>query len=118
MDRSSAREKAFKLLFQLDLNDDNIDSGDLPTFTKLIVHGVMTKKNDIDEIIQSHLENWSFDRIAAVEKTVLRIATYEIKYMDDIPIGVSINEAVEIAHKYGDEKSGKFINGVLSKIIE
>ena len=69
-------------------------------------------------MLKEHLTNLTIDRIALVEKTILRIAIYEIKHVDDVPTAVSINEAVELAHKYGDEKSGKFINGVLAKLIK
>lgn len=118
MDRRTAREEAFKYLFQLDINNDQtMNSEKMDPFMKKIVTGVNQHKEAIDQLIRKHLENWSFDRIALVEKTILRIAAYEITYEDDIPVGVSINEAVELAHTYGDEKSSKFINGVLSKII-
>lgn len=118
MDRRTAREEAFKLLFQLDINESNaIDNHKWNSFTTELVNGVIKNKEAIDNVISEHLENWNLKRIALVEKTILRIATYEIKYLDDIPVGVSINEAVELGHTYGDEKSSKFINGVLSKII-
>ena len=116
MSRSAAREEAFKILFQLDFNDEN-ERKHKHAFTTQLVNGIVEQKEKIDQIIKDHLENWSFDRLAQVEKTILRIATYEIAFLDDIPNGVSINEAVELANKYGDEKSGKFINGVLAKII-
>lgn len=117
MNRSQAREEAFKLLFQKEMNEDNdVQLDQLNDFTKQIVQGVIDEIEEIDQIISSHLENWTFNRIASVEKAILRIATYEMTYMEDIPVGVSINEAVELAHMYGDDKSGKFVNGVLSKI--
>lgn len=123
MNRHQAREKAFQLLFQLELNkrelpeafkDDEGTALQDPFLMKL-VEGVTAQKDDIDSLISSHLENWSFDRLATAERTILRIAAYEISYMEDIPTNVSINEAVELANKYGDQKSGKFVNGVLSK---
>lgn len=117
MKRSEAREEAFKLLFQREINEDNkINLEQINDFTKQIVQGVIENGTEIDDMIANHLENWTFNRIAFVEKAILRIATYEMTYMDDIPVGVSINEAVELAHTYGDDKSGKFVNGVLSKI--
>lgn len=125
MNRRTAREKAMQILFQLDMNDQNLtesienfirDKPYNPYLIKLI-DGVSTHVSDIDQTITEHLENWSLDRIASVEKTILRIATYEINYLNDIPNNVSINEAVELAKKYGEEKSGQFVNGVLSKII-
>ncbi len=119
MDRRTAREEAFKLLFQQEINrDEEINSEKMDPFTRKIVLGVIDNKEDIDQLISNHLKNWSYERIALVEKTVLRIAVFEITYLDDIPVGVSINEAVELSHTYGDEKSGKFVNGVLSNIIE
>lgn len=119
MDRRTAREEAFKFLFQQDINEsDSVEDEKMNSYTKLVVVGVIKHKDKIDQLISDSLLNWSYDRIALVEKTILRIATYEITYLDDVPIGVSINEAVELAHMYGDEKSGKFVNGVLSKIIE
>ncbi|MGM8365096.1 transcription antitermination factor NusB [Virgibacillus sp. W0181] len=124
MSRSKARETAFQTLFQLDINNeiltmdlDLIEDINNYSYTKVLVAGVIKHKLDIDQIIAKHLENWAFDRLASVEKTVLRIATYEINYEEDIPFGVSINEAVELANLYGEDKSGKFVNGVLSKII-
>lgn len=118
MDRHKAREEAFKLLFQIDINEDSsLHHEQMNSFTNKLTSGVISNKENIDSEIKEHLVNWSFDRLALVEKTILRIATYEMMYLDDIPVGVSINEAVELAHKYGDEKSGKFVNGVLSKII-
>ncbi|HLQ97980.1 MAG TPA: transcription antitermination factor NusB [Candidatus Dormibacteraeota bacterium] len=126
MKRQEAREKAFQILFQIDMNEvnpkDAIDNmletqpGD--SFLNDIVEGVMENKEKLDTTITEHLENWKLNRIASVEKTVLRIATFEFLFLEDIPVNVSINEAVELANKYGEEKSGKFVNGVLSKIIE
>lgn len=125
MKRHAAREKAFQILFQIDLNEldlnqalaDNTDSEKIDPFLETLVQGVVEKKDQVDEFISDHLKNWTIQRIASVEKTILRIATYEIKFLEDIPTNVSINEAVELANQYGDEKSGKFVNGVLSKII-
>lgn len=126
MKRHAAREKAFQLLFQIDSNDmdpnealceQNDGVAEIDSFLEGLVHGVADYKETVDQIISDHLENWTIQRIASVEKTILRIATYEITYLEDIPTNVSINEAVELANKYGDEKSGKFVNGVLSKII-
>lgn len=125
MKRHTAREKAFQLLFQMDLNELDLnealheqnDAEKIDSFLEGLVRGVVENKEAVDEFISNHLENWTIQRIASVEKTILRIATYEITYLEDIPTNVSINEAVELANKYGDEKSGKFVNGVLSKII-
>lgn len=125
MKRREAREKAFQFLFQIDINDNEPESAmkeylaenENNRFLKNLIEGVTKEKAAIDEMIANHLENWSLDRLPAVERTVLRLAAFEIHYMEDIPENVTINEAVELGNVFGDEKSGKFINGVLSKII-
>jgi len=124
MNRHAAREKALQILFQLDMNvkhpeqaiKDHPESLEADDYLKDLVEGVAGHKNTIDQTIAEHLEKWSIDRIASVEKTVLRIAVYEFSYRDDIPENVAIDEAVELANSYGDEKSGKFVNGVLANI--
>ncbi|MEN2766028.1 transcription antitermination factor NusB [Ornithinibacillus xuwenensis] len=126
MKRHAAREKAFQILFQLDMIEEDTDlviqerleEEEKDEFLHILVHGVVEHKQSIDEEISANLENWTFNRLPSVEKTILRIAVFEIKHLTDIPTNVSINEAVELSNRYGDEKSGKFVNGVLSKIIK
>ncbi|MRH43168.1 transcription antitermination factor NusB [Aquibacillus halophilus] len=129
MKRRIAREKAFQILFQMDINNiepkDAIEhvleehgENEMDSFLTQMVYGVTEHRIKIDEKISDHLEKWTISRLASVEKTLLRIAAYEMFYGGDTPQGVAINEAVELANKYGDEKSGKFINGVLSKMIK
>lgn len=115
--RRRAREEAFKLLFQIDVNQE-IDSEFVSPFMERLVTGVLEHKEKIDRLIEKYLINWTLERLSLVDKTLLRMAIYEICFEDDIPYAVSINEAIELAHKYGDEKSGKFINGLLSNIIK
>lgn len=125
MNRHTAREKAFQILFQLDINDNEpqqaieafLESEENDEFLKMLVEGVTEHKEKIDSVISDNLKNWTINRIASVEKTILRIATFELHYIEEIPKNVSINEAVELGNTYGDDKSGKFINGVLSNII-
>ncbi|TFJ93712.1 transcription antitermination factor NusB [Lentibacillus salicampi] len=125
MNRHAAREKALQILFQLDMNDippeqameEHPESLEADDYLKGLVKGVAGHKDAIDQTIVEHLEKWSIDRIASVEKTILRIAIYEMSYRDDIPENVAINEAVELAHSFGDAKSGRFVNGVLSNIM-
>lgn len=125
MKRSDAREKAFQFLFQLDMNHEISEEAlnefmlkhDDDPFLRVLIEGVTDKKEVLDKVIAENLENWTLERLASVERTVLRLATFEINYLDDIPENVSINEAVELGNRFGDDKSGKFINGVLSKII-
>lgn len=125
MNRRTAREKAFQVLFSLD--NERFDPKEAielslgeqqpSEFLTTLIYGVVENKEAIDQKISDHLENWSIKRLAIVEKTLIRIATYEIFYEEETPHGVAINEAIELAHIYGDDKSGKFINGVLSKMV-
>ncbi|WP_117169261.1 transcription antitermination factor NusB [Paraliobacillus sediminis] len=127
MNRRTAREKAFQILFSVDNQNYSPDEAMeqvleeeaevASSFLSEVVSGVHQHLKEIDEKIEDHLENWSMKRLAAVEKTLLRIAVFEMFYEVDTPHGVAINEAIELAHVYGDDKSGKFINGVLSKMI-
>src|SRR5699024_12295911 len=110
MKRQEAREKAFQILFQIDMNEvnpkDAIDSmletqpGD--SFLNDIVEGVMENKEKLDTAITEHLENWKLNRIASVEKTVVRIASFEFLFLEDILLNVSITEEVGLAYIYGE----------------
>jgi len=125
MNRRTAREYALQILYPIDMNfkepseaiKDFLETEENDPFLTKLVEGVITHLEDIDKIITDNLENWSLNRIATVEKTILRIATYEIHYEDDIPNEVSIDEAIELAKKFSDLKSGKFVNAVLSKML-
>ncbi|MFD2925927.1 transcription antitermination factor NusB [Halobacillus naozhouensis] len=125
MKRRTAREKAFQALFQIDSSEINteeaiehvMDEQVHDAFVNQLVHGVVTNGTEIDQWIENHLENWTFSRLARVEKTLLRMAAYEIKFTEDVPSQVAINEAVELAKLFGEDQSGKFINGVLSKMM-
>lgn len=125
MKRRLAREKALQALFQIDMSGANAKEalhhvlGDNPTdsFLEDLIFGTVENREEIDQAINNHLEHWSIDRLAKVDVNILRIGTYELKY-SDVPSNVAINEAIEVAKKFGDEKSGPFINGILSKIKE
>ena len=82
-----------------------------------ILDGVLSHVTELDEKISAASVNWSLERIAKVDLTILRLATYEILYEDDIPGSVAINEAVELANRYSEPSSGRFINGVLGTIL-
>ncbi|MBS4173419.1 transcription antitermination factor NusB [Bacillus sp. FJAT-49736] len=124
MKRRTAREKALQALFQIDINEagpeeaiKNILHGEtMDPYLAELVNGTSTHLKEIDERISKHLENWSVNRLAKVDLNILRIAVYELLYVHDVPSNVAINEALEISKRFGDEKSSKFINGVLSKI--
>ncbi|WFA09697.1 transcription antitermination factor NusB [Tissierella sp. Yu-01] len=129
MGRKQAREGAMKLLFQMESNNDFSDDAlniYLDNFkhdekeTEYIKEAVITIRDNVDEIdnnIILNLEGWSIHRLAKVDLSVLRLAIYEILYRNDIPVEVSINEAIETVKKYSKEDSFKFINGVLGGFV-
>lgn len=123
MKRREAREKALQTLFQLDNNELTVEAAiehaieekTSSEFFEQLVHGTIENLEEIDASIVSKLENWSIDRLAKIERTILRVAAYELLFTKETPKNVVINEAVEISKTFGDEKSSKFVNGVLSK---
>lgn len=90
--------------------------GVLDEYATTLSYGVEDRITDIDQILQETSENWSLSRMPLVDRTILRIAVWELLYNDDIPTSVAINEAVRIAKEYGGEDSSKFINGILGKV--
>ncbi|OKL38075.1 transcription antitermination factor NusB [Domibacillus mangrovi] len=125
MNRRTAREKGIQALYQMDLSGaealeaiENVLNGDDGESSYLydVVEGVERNLEDIDNTIKENLEKWSFDRLAKVDRNILRLAVYEMKQSEDVPAKVAINEAVELAKHFSDERASKFINGVLSKI--
>ena len=85
-------------------------------FAEPLIRGTLEHRDAIDEHIKKHVKNWDFNRIAAVDRNVMRLAIYEMLHREDIPPVVSINEAVDIAKKFSTNDSGKFVNGVLDKV--
>jgi transcription antitermination protein NusB len=86
------------------------------SFFRQLAAGVMAHRDQIDTLINEASENWRISRMATVDRNLLRLSVYELIYLDDIPPSVTINEAVEIAKRYGSEESPSFINGILDKI--
>jgi transcription antitermination protein NusB len=86
------------------------------SFADGLIRGVIEHRNDLDEKIKFHAQNWELSRMAVVDRNVLRMAIFEMLHRNDIPPVVSINEAVDIAKKYSTQDSGKFVNGLLDKI--
>ena len=122
MKRREAREKAIQTLFQLDNNEMNVDEAigfvvetPLDSFYEQLVRGTAEHLTEIDSEITNKLENWTIDRLPKIERTVLRLAVYELRYNEEVPDRVIMNEAIELCKTFGDEKSGRFVNGVLSK---
>lgn len=98
----------------------NLSKPDLAArkFAERLIKGVLEKKEELDLIISKHAKNWKLNRIASVDRNILRLAIYEMHYCLDIPPIVSINEAVNIAKKYSTDESGKFVNGILDNVRE
>ncbi|ACA41003.1 transcription antitermination factor NusB [Lysinibacillus sp. fkY74-1] len=125
MKRHEAREKALQVLFQLDNTDLTVEEAmghikGQPTnvFYEKIVTGTAEHLEEIDATLEQHLEKWSLARLPKIERTVLRLAVYELLYMPETPKRVVLNEAIELCKTFGDDSSSKFVNGVLSKFTE
>jgi len=125
MKRRIAREKALQSIFQIDMNETSpkdaidyvLDGEASDDYLEKLVEGVTEHIEEMDSILTKHLEKWTVDRLATVDRNILRVAVYEmIHCKEDVPVNVVINEALEIAKIYGDESSSKFINSVLSKV--
>lgn len=128
MNRETIREKTMQMIYQMevtgnfDYSELNVMDEDLNILNKdqavKTLNAIKDNIDEIDEVIASSLDKWSFDRISKTDLAIIRTAVCEMKYIDSIPQAVSINEAVRLAKKYGDEKSYKFVNSVLGKIAE
>ena len=126
--RTQARELALQILYQLDLRGDEIldevsamlapGTGDpeMTDFAREIVFGFRDKKAIIDRQIEEVAKNWQLKRMAAIDRNILRLATYELLFREDIPPFVTINEAIDIAKKFSTKNSGPFVNGILDNI--
>lgn len=130
MSRKRARQIALQLLFQMDFGNDDIypaltsllEEEQLASrdeaYLKQVVEGVQNYRQELDNAIAYFAKGWSFERLARVDRNILRLSIFEIRYMHDIPRKVSVNEAVELAKEFGDNDSPKFINGILGSVIQ
>ncbi len=125
--RSELREKAMVILYQIDIlkstnvefNVENIITENLEVdneFVRNIVYGVITHLDSLDELANSHMKDWSINRIDKTGAQILRIGLYEILYEEETPNIVAINEAIELAKRYSDDNVRKIINAVLDKV--
>ncbi len=94
------------------------DETEVREYAERLVRGVHGHTQTTDPMIEKFAENWKIDRMACVDRNILRLATYEILHADDIPVKVAINEAVELAKRYGEADSSKFVNGILDRIAK
>jgi N utilization substance protein B len=127
--RRQSREAAVQILYQRDLNPhEPLDealarfwaeqdyAADIRGFAERLARGTLEQRDAVDAQIKRVTENWELERIAVVDRNILRLAIYEMLFCDDIPPVVSINEAVDIAKKFSTRESGKFVNGILDRI--
>ncbi|MEX1376377.1 MAG: transcription antitermination factor NusB [Eubacteriales bacterium] len=128
MNRRNARIGLVRCMYSLEFNSDysqlSLVLDDLSLGNEAIeyientIKDIQTNLAAIDGLIEPNLKKWAMDRLPKVDLAILRVAVYELKYMEDMPTGVSINEAVDIAKEYSTDGSGKFINGVLSGVLK
>jgi N utilization substance protein B len=142
--RRAARRLALDVLYEAEIRDelpsealearrsggwvvaaagDSEEIGEEPTEEALdyaadLIKGVQEHHADIDELIAEHADRWAIERMPVVDRTLLRMALFELLWRDDIPVAVGINEAVELAKSYSTEDSGRFVNGLLGRIVE
>lgn len=128
MGRRASREMAMKLLYQLEIQKENMEEQKKLFFEENtlaendrayisnVIDGVYANQKFINNMIEVHSKGWKIGRISKVDLSIMRLSIYEICFRDDIPYNVSINEAVELAKKYSSEEAGSFVNGILSKV--
>lgn len=124
MKRRIAREKALQALYQIDIVDAEVQTAmesalngtESDPYFETLVTGIIEKREQLDALIRNNLENWTLERLANIDRNLLRIAAYEMIYSEDVPTNVAMDEAIEIAKRFGDDQSSSFVNAVLSKI--
>lgn len=120
--RREARERALSLLYEADSKGVPAPSvlAELPVppdgFTVILVEGVELEQEKIDSLIAEHAIGWAVDRMPVIDRTLLRIGTFELLRLDDVPTAVVLSEAVELAAQYSTDESGRFVNGVLASV--
>ena len=126
--RHLARELALKVLFELETDGGGAErslqyhvaesraDAEVADFARTLIQGVREHQTEIDALLSEASQNWGLDQMAKVERTLLRIATFEIRYLPNIPLKAAINESIELAKTFGGPDSGKFVNGILGRI--
>lgn len=132
MSRRELREQIFKFIFRVEFNEmEEMEEQEKLFFEDYELeikeedaayiseksNKILQKLEEIDGLINQYAKGWTTERMSKVDLTIIRLAVYEIKFDDDVPAGVAINEAVEIAKKFGQEESSGFVNGVLAKLV-
>ena len=126
--RTRAREYALQLMYQVDVTHREwrplVEEFwvyhrvpvDVQQFATELVAGSLSCLGEIDQMISTHASNWEINRMAVVDRNILRLGAYELLYRDDVPPKVCLNEAIELAKRFGDEESSRFVNGILDTI--
>jgi len=127
--RTLSREIALKVLYADEITKEGFEEAlrkywqntgekeeSVRDFAEFLVLGVASKKDELDSVISKYADNWELDRMATIDRNILRIASFELLHSNQVPPKVAINEAIEMAKKFGDKDSGKFVNGILDKI--
>lgn len=126
--RRKAREYALQGLYMYELTDTPVDillklewvdkpiPDNIREFAVKLISGAIERIEEIDELITQHSRNWKFERLSAVDKSILRLSIYAMLHLKDIPVVVTINEGIELGKMYGGESSGQFINGILDAV--
>lgn len=129
MSRKIAREVTMQALYQIELNGytsfeeiqgfviESAIKESEDAYVRSVINLCLEHKKEIDDEISQYLKNWKLDRLSKVDLSILRLAMIEIRYMEDIPVNVSINEAVNLAKKFSDEDASSYINGVLGSAV-
>ncbi len=132
MKRRDARQAVFALIFDKDFNPDvsckqildnaieceQIEGWDGDAYVSRVFFGVYDKLEELDDLIDKASLRWESERISRVSRAILRLAVYEIRYEEDIPTKIAVNEAVELAKKFDDEKAFSFVNGILGAVAD
>jgi len=128
--RTGGREAALKMLFAVEASQTDLDSAialfwrefggdpEARPYADESVRGVLDQRDALDETIRTASENWRIERMTRVDRNVLRLGTWELKHRTDVPREVILDEAIELAKRYGSEESGAFVNGVLNQVAE
>ena len=128
--RSKSREYALQMLYQVDIRNADCQqilkefwqahepSQEVKEFANQLTEGTVKHLPDIDPLIARHADNWNLKRMAVIDRNILRLGVYELFYVREVPPKVCLNEAIELAKRFGDAESGKFINGILDSVYK
>ncbi len=122
--RREARERALALCYELEAKNESVDAllAELPArpddYTVVLVRGVGDHRAELDDLLRTYSERWAVERMPAVDRALLRIGSYELAWEPDLPAGVVIDEAVELAQQYSTQDSGRFVHALLARIAD